>query len=744
MNYRQILGLALLTLVAACTGRSRIAEVYPDVAQHAGAEIKAVNFIGGEPYGKDTLLVMIETQPTHCSLLGFPICLPFLSVGRQTRTVDPSTVVRDAGRLTVFYRREGYVGTRVTPKVEPEAEGDEDVAVTFIIRRGDPVILDTLRVEGLAGALDSAKVTRALPLQPGEMFDLDEFALSADHVLRELQSAGHAYSAVLRSYDADTLRDRASATITAIPGPIVRVDSIIVTGADELGRRAAIRQLGFQKGSILRLPTLTEAQRNLYSLEIVQLASVGIAPDSMQLSPDDSTTATIHVAIAEADEHQAEASAGFGSVECFRIDTDYVDRSFTGGGRRLAVNGSVSKIGLAGRTNAGLGGNVCSSAVADPVTIDTIGSTLDYRLAAEFTQPYFLSPRNRLTANLYSERLSEASIYQRQATGARFAVTHRLAPRTTLIGSVDVEKGRTIASPLLFCSAFQICTPNDIDRMTDPRFRNTIGANYLQDFTDHPLDPTRGHIIRSAVAWAAPWLSSDVTFVRWTGEGTIARIVRPGWVFAGSLRLGNFFQSASLNPDRNDDDFLPPEERFYAGGANSVRGFERNQMGAGVYVAEHSITLDDGVIVPAERIIEDRPDGQGKDTTFKACEACATLVPTGGTNVAIINAEIRFPSPIFRRQLRLAAFIDAGSLTTGNFWDLGGRDWKVTPGVGLRIITPVGPARVDMAYNPYSPITSTLYVSNGTNLVPVRTDFKKPDAGFFGKLKFHVAIGQAF
>ena len=738
MTRRGIALLALCVFVAGCATNSRIAQLYPDVAEHAGAEIKRVRFVGGEPFNTDTLAVMIETKATRCNFLGFPICIPIGGIGREQHNVDPNAVVRDAGRLTVFYRREGYFGTRVTPRVEPEAPGDPDVQVTFIIRRGDPVILDTLRLEGISGVLDSAATLRALPSQPGELFDLDDFTLSADRVLRELQTRGHAYAEVLRNYDADTLADRATATITAIPGPVVRVDSIIVTGADELGRRTALRQLGFRPGDVLQLPRLADAQRNLYSLELVQIASVALAPDSLQKTPDDSTTATILVAIAEADEHQAEASVGFGTVECFRVDGNWRDRSFTGGGRRISIDGSVSKIGVSGRTETGLGGNLCSGSTADVVAIDTIASALDYRLSVEFNQPFFISPRNQLTANVYAERQSQVD-FLREAIGARVAVTHRLAPRTTLIGSVDIEKGKTIAEPVLFCTAFLICTPEDVNRVAGRRFRNSLGLNFLQDRTDHPLDATRGHILRTGAAWAAPFLSSDVTFVRWTGEGSAYRIIRPSWVFAGSLRLGNFFQTASLNPTRSEEDFLPPEERFYAGGANSVRGYGRNMLGPGVYFARYS-TIDSisGLIVPARQV-----DVNDSTVALEACDDCADFVPTGGTSVAVINAELRFPSPFLRRQLRLAAFIDAGSVSNGNLWDA--RDWRITPGVVLRIITPVGPARVDMAYNPYGPASGVLYVlAEDGEIVRARDDFKEPAGGFFSKLQFHVAIGQAF
>ena len=94
MTRRQLGSLALLLLTAGCATSSRIAELYPDVAENAGAEVKAVRFVGGEPFGFDTLQAMIETKPTHCSFLGFPICLPFGGFGRVKRTVDPGAVVR--------------------------------------------------------------------------------------------------------------------------------------------------------------------------------------------------------------------------------------------------------------------------------------------------------------------------------------------------------------------------------------------------------------------------------------------------------------------------------------------------------------------------------------------------------------------------------------------------------------------------------------------------------------------------
>jgi outer membrane protein assembly factor BamA len=124
--------------------------------------------------------------------------------------------------------------------------------------------------------------------------------------------------------------------------------------------------------------------------------------------------------------------------------------------------------------------------------------------------------------------------------------------------------------------------------------------------------------------------------------------------------------------------------------------------------------------------------------------ADTSFVPLGGTSLGVINAEVRFPSPLMSRQMRLAAFLDAGAIANENIWSVSADDWRITPGVGLRITTPVGPARVDLGYNPHDPPSGVLFQVQGDSIAPVRTDYKPVAPGFFGRMRLHIAIGQAF
>jgi outer membrane protein assembly factor BamA len=114
---------------------------------------------------------------------------------------------------------------------------------------------------------------------------------------------------------------------------------------------------------------------------------------------------------------------------------------------------------------------------------------------------------------------------------------------------------------------------------------------------------------------------------------------------------------------------------------------------------------------------------------------------TGGNTLAVGNVELRVPSPVFGSRIRLAAFVDAGGA-----WQRPEGDpvIRVTPGVGLRVATPLGPLRFDVAYNPYRLQAGPLFqfAENG-DLTPV----PEQDAYVLdrdGRITVHFAVGQPF
>ena len=166
-----------------------------------------------------------------------------------------------------------------------------------------------------------------------------------------------------------------------------------------------------------------------------------------------------------------------------------------------------------------------------------------------------------------------------------------------------------------------------------------------------------------------------------------------------------------------------------------MRGFRQNELGPLVYVHEiDSLFSSSGDEIVFDRVVED------------------TLAsPTGGNQMLIANVEYRFPfSPSGR--LGGVVFVDVGQVGGGS--DTGEPGLRITPGAGVRVFTPLGPLRLDVAYNTYGPETGPLLVRTCafrpeelicTDLEEELEEFSRPvGTGLFKDLRLNISIGQAF
>jgi outer membrane protein assembly factor BamA len=96
--------------------------------------------------------------------------------------------------------------------------------------------------------------------------------------------------------------------------------------------------------------------------------------------------------------------------------------------------------------------------------------------------------------------------------------------------------------------------------------------------------------------------------------------------------------------------------------------------------------------------------------------------------------------------MRLGLFVDVGQV-----WERGDevisiQGVRVTPGAGVRFATPLGPVRVDVAYNGYPDERGPLLLQTPDSIVQIRPDY--PPIGttksFWQRLVLQFAVGQAF
>ena len=738
---------AALALLPALT---LLAAAAPLRAQGA-PEVTGMEFPGAVAFESEELSAAIETARTQCfTLLVLPLCM----FGRSEGYLDAGQLQADALRLRAFYYERGYRQAEVAPEVVPGEEADE-VRVVFRITEGPPVRV--ARVE-VAGAPEGIPL-RSLPLRVGERFDLLVREAARDTLLGRLRNHGYPRAQVLLGsrIPADS---PLSATVTydVVPGGHARIGAIEIIGTEESSPELIRRMLAFEEGDVYDRSAILESQRNLYGLQIYRHAEIRT---DLEAQPDSVVPVTIQVA--EGPMRRVRVGGGVNTVECVNVEGRWTSRNFMGDGRRLEVRGRVGNLLVP----------ECEQYLDRLWTLDDAYEQVTGLASADFTQPWFFGPRNSIGAGLFVERRSLPEVFVRSAVGGYVSVGRRVGGGTLTLGfRPELTELRT-EGDLFFCVSFIACAYEDIQVLRDPHWLSPLTLSYARERTDDIFTPSSGYVLRADLEHAADYTGSDFAYTRLLAEGSTYAGRQGGVVLATRVRAGIGWPAEDPGTGILR---LNPQKRFFAGGANSVRGFSPFRRGPTV------LTVD------AVEWLADMDAGEGAGCSVAAINdrSCSPsplgsrpgafeVRPAGGEVLLEGNIELRFPLPLGGGKLRGAAFLDAGQVwATAGVFDLS--EVAATPGVGLRYLSPVGPIRVDAGFNLQGPRTlpvlttgveecirgtegcvavypePRLMLRNTNDIIVLdeRLEYQPFTSGLdtltgiFQRFQLHFAIGQAF
>jgi len=723
--------------------------------QRGDLEVMRLEFEGNHAFSDAELAKTIVT--TASAWARRYLHLPFT----VKHCLDRNELPNDRARLVIFYRRRGYPKVTVDTVVKELAPGA--VEVRFKINEGPPTILRSFVVRGLDSVPERGGILRGLSVREGRRFDRFAIDAAADTIRQRLHNTGYPRADYANSFRVNDTTLSAWDTLYVVPGPRTRIGAIkiAVTPLDsskgqQIPTRVVRRIMGLDSGELFRENEIIDAQRAIYQTEAYQ--HVSITSDS-----NADSLLTLHVNLAEAQMHAARVGAGYGTLDCFRVTGEYTDYNFLNGARRLDINTRVSKIGI-GRPLDNWSG-ICPAAKND-----VFSNRLNYYAGATLRQPVFLGLRTVPTITVYSQRVSEYNAYLRTtAVGGIASLVWRGVTRTPITLTYSMDLGRTEAQPALFCAVFNQCEATERERLQKTQQLAVLSLAVTRDNSNSLLSPTRGSIIRLEVRNSSPVIFSnkDLQFNKLVGDAS--RYINIGGtnVLAFRIRGGSVFGRNVASATG----FIPPQERLYAGGPTTVRGFSQNELGSLIYIAKNyekflstdTLGRPDTVVLAAT----------GDSGSFKR------VVPVGGNSLVVGNVELRLRSPLALERLQWTLFTDAGEVWNRGTPQVSEVKLKVTPGIQVTAFSPVGPVRIAIGYNPYQRPRGPLYYegtqfqgapllcvspNNGfptyfstdpkTNAPTVIQDllgktcpasYQPPvDNRFFKKLTFSFAIGQAF
>ena len=722
----------------------------PVLSQVGRTEVSEVTFQGNQSFPDDSLSRAIVTRETECRSVVFtPFCWAGADFAVQRFYLPERDVPLDRLRLEAWYYQRGFREISVDTLTSLGEEGR--ATVSFIIDEGEPVIATRIDFEGGEG-INEDGLLEGLPLQPGERLSILALDATRDTLERRLANRGYGRVNVLRRHLIPAVEPHtAVVTFDIDTGSRVRYGPIMVSGNSELSEATVLNTLQFSTGDLYSRDEVQQGQGRLFGLDIIRSASV---TSDFQSDPDSVIPITVNVV--EGDAYRVRYGGGWTTAECFGVEAQWAARNFVGGGRLLQVRGRVANVLTPQFQNV-----LCPQGGTEEF------GELTGTLSLDFAQPWIFSTRNSFSSALFIERQSLPDVFIREAVGVELALTRLIGPQTSFTLSYRPELSRLDAAEVLFCTNLLVCSPEDVSILQDANWLAPIGFSFTRNLANNILNPNRGYSVVLEVEHASQWTGSNFRYDRAIAEGTLysglgrsgvfAARIRGGWVGAGA------FEALLLTPGTFD--LVHPQKRFYAGGANSVRGFAQGRLGPRV------LTID------PVRLLESGTAGAGCNPSQLMDLSCdPTSIkegrfvprPTGGTRVLEGNLELRFPIGL---NLEGVMFTDVGQV-----W--GGRDevdlskLAVTPGVGVRYLSPVGPIRIDLGYRfregePLAVVTSQLEVFNPNvheeseriridgNVIPyVRTNelaalktsrlFGEASPLSLQRFQLHISIGQAF
>jgi outer membrane protein assembly complex protein YaeT len=557
---------------------------------------------------------------------------------------DRSRFDADLKRIQAFYADRGFPNARVTGfDVKLNDEQDEvDLAVT--IAEGEPVLVASIDFTGfeVIPPAQFAELKKHVVLKVGQPRDRQLVASTRELAVNALKDHGFPYGKVLAEEDNGADGKEARLTFSAQPGKVAHFATVEIVGNKSVEEDVIRRQLTFRPGDLYQRSEVQDSQRRLYRLELFQFAN--IEPLNQEQQPSD---VPVRVTVAEGKHHRVNFGVGYGSEEKARGDAEYRNVNFLGGARSAGAH--------------------------------VRWSSLDRGARVDFTQPSFLRPRFSLGFT-GQQWYTYTPAYNSVASGGKLTLTHRSSQNTSWSASLTSEHDVSSITDLAF---------NDPKLRTtlialglDPTTRaqrgnlNALGADFEHSTADSPLNPRRGFSIALHVEEAGRLVPGSFSYYAASADGRHYLQMTDNIVFASRVQAGN------IRPIGNDPANVPFGKKYFLGGATSIRGWGRYEVGPLV-------------------------SGQ----------------PIGGNSMFAFSEELR---ATLRGRLSGVVFIDAG-----NVWADSGafnlRDLRYAVGPGLRYETPIGPLRFDLGYQLNQ--TPDLIVNGSPQRWPLR---------------LHFSIGQAF
>jgi outer membrane protein assembly factor BamA len=597
---------------------------------------------------------------------GFTTRLRSRALAQAREVWNPAVWDQAALRLVELYRAEGFLdaaheGTRAALDAR---SGIVDVEVR--LREGVRTRIEAIAFEGnqLVPAEDLARAAR---LSPGDPLAYSEVEATRAALLVLYGRRGHLYARVVEVEELSADRTRATVRFRIEEGPRVRVGSVLVNGARRTRHDVVRETLTLRPGDVYDPDAAAKSQAALLRLGVFRSVGLRLADPEV---PD--ATKDLTVDVAERPWRTLAPGIGFSLANGPRAFVELVQPNLFGRALELSAR---AKVNYPLATLFGKEIRADAKDLERKQGLDRVEGRLELGLHDPRVRLFGLGVGARVDG--IAEQLHRAA-YDLSRGSIVFGLDFPLGSRVSLALQDEIELDHIVKT-----RAAQTLTFVDVERL---RFGDGLTA--LQslrpvlaiDFRDSSVYPRSGWLATATADYVHSIATSVFTHMLKLSAALSGYLpVGTRSVLALTLRGGRV-----LSIERASQTILP--KRFYLGGASTMRGYGEEEM----------IPADvRGAFLDEVRACASSLSGLACSAVANQLAQGQTLVSPGGEAFVLAKAELRFP---LREGIEMGAFVDAGNLWLDpravSFADL-----RLNFGLGLRVLTPIGPAVLDFGVN---------------------------------------------
>ena len=633
---------ASITPTASPLDRNRV-DVTLAIEEGKGAKIRHIGLVGTEKFGAEDILEQWESKPSS-----------WASWYRRDDQYSKEKLSGDLEKLNSWYLDRGYVDFNIESTQVAISPNKRDMFISTSVSEGEQYKISDIRVTGDT-VLPQEDVERMVIQKTDDVFSRGLLEWSADAITNTLSNIGYAFAKVNPIPTPNRAEQTVAVNMQVVPGPRVQVRRIEFRGNSRTSDEVLRREMRQFENAWYSQAAIDRSKIRLQRLGYFE--SVEVETPAVPGSADQ-----VDVVYTVKETTSGQFTFGLGYSQSYGMTTSIQlsQNNFLGGGNRVSVDAS--------------------------------SSSYQKRYGFSYTNPYFTDDGVSLGYNLSWRELDYSDFNTAQYNSTNGAAQ--------VVFGVPITENDTVS--FMFgidtnqITTYQGSTPQSIIDYIDAVGKRTFKswraeAGWARDTRNDYFMPTRGTYQRIGLEATLPGSTAEYFKVNYQfskywhvhralvlntrvdlGYGDsygkdISRTICWNDVPATDTSYAYSDVVDCSQPHANTKTVtatgLPFFENFYAGGTNSVRGFEDNTLG------------------PRSEPTAYYYQGQ----------------PLGGSVKTVGSIEAYFPTLFDSPSARVSAFIDVGNVFNSTN-EAKAKELRASAGVALLWRAPVGPISISYAF----------------------------------------------